>query len=198
MLLSSSRCPAFNPDMKRLRLTRPAPLAVTAFAVFLGACATLSEDACRSGDWFSIGAADGAQGRLPGFLARHAEACADFGIRPDRAEWEAGRQQGLKTYCTPATAYAEGARGRSLSPVCPAADLERLTAAHETGRQYWRIEQRIGRLEGDLSGIRRAVRELGPDDGALRGDLLLEELRIRNRLLRLRAEQRRYDRPPSF
>ncbi|MDJ1007913.1 MAG: DUF2799 domain-containing protein [Paracoccaceae bacterium] len=183
--------------MKRLRPHHPVPLAVTIFAVFLGACATLSEDACRSGDWFSIGAADGAKGRLPGFLSNHAEACAEYGITPDRAEWEAGRQQGLRTYCTPATVYAEATRGRQLSPVCPAEDLDLLTRAHETGRQYWRIEQRIDRLKGDLRDIRRAVHDLDAEDASLRGRLFLEELRIKNRIRMLEAEQRRYDRPPS-
>ena len=182
--------------MKRLSRRHPVPVAVTAFAVFLGACATLSEDACRSGDWFSIGVADGAKGRLPGFLTNHAEACARYGVAPDRATWEQGRRQGLRTYCTPEVVYEEGTRGRQLSPVCPASDLERLRFAHETGRQYWRIDQEIGRLERDILDINDAVRRLGPDDGAIRGDLLLEELRLRNRIARLRAEQRRYDRPP--
>lgn len=172
-------------------------LAATALALLLGSCATLSEDACRSGDWFSIGAADGAAGRLPGHLAKHAEACAKFGVAPDRATWEAGRQQGLASYCTPATVYAEGARGRALSPVCPSSELDRLTLAHETGREWWRIERRIDRLEGDLREISARVAGLGPDDGGLRGDLLLRELRIRNEIMSLRFEQRRYDRPPA-
>lgn len=184
--------------MKRLAKHPRAPLALTAFAVFLGACATLSEDACRSGDWFSIGAADGARGRESDYLANHAKACADYGITPDRAEWEAGRQQGLRTYCTPETVYEEGRRGRSLSPVCPAADIERLERANETGLAYHRIEQRIDRLERDLFDISRASASLGPDDARLRADLLLEEIRIRNRILQLKARQRLYDRPQAF
>ena len=174
----------------------PLAFAATALAMLLGSCATLSEDACRWGDWFSIGAADGAKGRLPGFLANHAEACAGFGVRPDRADWEAGRQKGLRTYCTPAAVYAEGRAGRALSPVCPEADTARLAFAHDFGREYWRLEQRINRLESKLRDIDRQVRALEPDDAALRGDLLLEELRTRNRINRLRAEQRRFDRPP--
>lgn len=183
--------------MRHLRLPFPAPLAVTAFAVLLGACATLSEDACRSGDWFSIGARDGAAGRLPGFLSNHAEACADYGITPDRAEWEAGRQQGLRTYCTPQTAYSEGRRGRALSPVCPAADAEVLARAHATGREYWRLEQRIDRLERDIREINDTLADLDEEDAGLRGSLFLERLMIRNRISRLRFEQRRYDRPPA-
>lgn len=184
--------------MKRLAFKRPAPLAITAFAIFLGACATLSEDACRSGDWFSIGAADGADGRTPGFLAKHAEACAKFGITPDRREWEAGRQQGLRSYCTPEKAYSEGRRGRSLSPVCPAADLRELSFANETGLEYHRIEHRIDRLEDDIREINAALADLGEEDASLRASLVLERLMIRNRIARLRFEQRRYDRVPEF
>ncbi|MEM9708429.1 MAG: DUF2799 domain-containing protein [Pseudomonadota bacterium] len=161
----------------------------------LGSCASLSEEACRGGDWSAIGAADGAKGRQTDFLSKHAEACGQYGISPDLAEWEVGRRQGLAQYCTPANVYAEGTRGRSLSPVCPATEVERLAAAHETGRQYWRLERRIERLESDLRDIRRLTLH-DESDEIDRGALLLKELRIRNEILSLRARQREFDRPP--
>ena len=173
-------------------------LAFLAFALILGSCATLSEDSCRSGDWFSIGAADGADGRTPDYLQNHARACDDFGITPDPVAWEAGRQQGLRQYCTVENVYREGRRSRSLSPVCPASQIDRLQLANETGRTYRRIELEIERLERKIFDLNREALDLGADDGALRGDLLLEELRLRNRILQLRVELRDYDRPPVF
>lgn len=170
--------------------------AFVAAALTLGSCTTLSEDACRSGDWFSIGVADGERGRTAGYLAEHSEACAGFDITPDRSAWEAGRAQGLRTYCTPEVAYAEGRRSRSLQPVCPAAEVDRLQLANETGRSYRRIELEIERLERKIFRLNREALDLTADDGAKRGDLLLEELRLRNRILQLRVELRRYDSVP--
>ncbi|MEL7462258.1 MAG: DUF2799 domain-containing protein [Pseudomonadota bacterium] len=170
--------------------------AFLAAALVLGSCTTLSEDACRSGDWFSIGVADGERGRTAGHLAEHGEACGGFDITPDRAAWEAGRQQGLRTYCTVEVAYSEGRRSRTLSPVCPAAEVDRLQLANETGRSYRRIELEIERLERKIFRLNQEALSLTADDGAKRGDLLLEELRLRNRILQLRVELRDYDRVP--
>jgi len=195
-LLPNERRSWLTANMKRLCKSPPAPLAVTVFAVFLGSCATLSEDACRQGDWFSIGAADGARGRLPDYLSRHAEACAGLGVVPVRAEWEAGRQQGLRTYCTPATAYSEGTRGRSLSPVCSGDNVERLTAANATGLRWNRLERDIDRLERDRREIAAEIAVLGPEEDSLRARLLFEDMRLRQRILALRAEQRRVERSP--
>lgn len=173
------------------------PLAILAATLALGSCTTLSEDACRSGDWFSIGAADGARGRSADHLSDHAKACADFGVVPDPVAWEQGRQQGLRQYCTVETVYRDGRRSRSLQPVCPADQVERLQAANIAGRTYRRIELEIESLERDIFRINRDAASLTADDGGRRGDLLLEELRIRNRILQLRSELRNYDRPPS-
>lgn len=171
-------------------------LALLAAALVLGSCTTLSEDACRSGDWFSIGVADGERGRTAGYLAEHGEACGGFDITPDRSAWEAGRRQGLRTYCTVDVAYAEGRRSRSLQPVCPAAEVDRLQLANETGRSYRRIELEIERLERRIFRLNRDALALTAEDGAKRGDLLLEELRLRNRILQLRVDLRKFDRVP--
>lgn len=171
-------------------------LALIFAGLTLASCATLSEDACRGGDWFSIGVADGERGRTPAYLAEHAEACAKFGIAPVRSTWEQGRQQGLKSYCTVETHYQEGRRGRRLSLVCPAQDQERLAIAHAAGRSYWKIEQEIEELEDELDEIEDDIKALGPDDDAARSALMLDRLRTRGDLLRLKADLRRYDTLP--
>ncbi len=173
------------------------PLAILAAVATIGSCTTLSEEACQSGDWFSIGATDGAGGRTADYLSNHAGACDNFGITPDRTAWEAGRQQGLRQYCTVENVYQDGRRSRTLQPVCPADQIERLQAANITGRTYRRIELEIERLERDIFDLNREAANLTADEGARRGDLLLKELRTRNRILQLRAELRNYDRPPS-
>ena len=135
----------------------------------LAGCATLSEEQCLSADWGRIGSVDGTRGRTAGFLANHARACEAVGVTPDRAAWEAGRQQGLRLYCTPERAYAEGRDGSLLSPVCPAELTPQLRAANRRGLDYHDALQTIGAIESDLAYIgRRLARS---DDPAERADL---------------------------
>jgi len=52
--------------------------------VFLMSCASLNEEACRSGDWATIGYNDGTRGRAESYITEHREACGEFGITPKR------------------------------------------------------------------------------------------------------------------
>ena len=91
----------------------------------LTACASLSEDECRAGDWATIGFEDGAQGRDAAFIGEHREACAEYGIAPDLNAWLAGRERGLLSYCTVDRAYSLGRSGRPVANVCPATLTQR-------------------------------------------------------------------------
>lgn len=156
----------------------------------LAACASLSEDECRAGDWVEIGREDGADGRRAEFIRTHAKACAEYGIRPDVTAWEKGRQEGLKLYCTPRRAWEVGTRGQSLSPVCPAELMPALTRANDRGYDLWEVERRIDDTEREIREIRTLLSKLPPDDPA-RSRYLSELTFLDLRLLRLRAERSR-------
>lgn len=138
-------------------------------ALGLGSCATLSEDSCRGGDWRGIGFRDGAAGRDAGFLASHAEACAEYGVTPDAAAWRAGRAEGLQAYCTPENAFEAGLGGGRLNPVCPADQRWRLAAAEERGLRLNGIEREIDALAAENAEDRARIdkllkQELAPED----------------------------------
>ena len=138
------------------------------FLLALAACATLSEDQCRSGDWQAIGARDGADGRTPDYIQKHAKACLDYGIAPDPVLWEKGRQQGLPLYCRPANAWEEGADGRRLSPVCPASQTAELQRANWRGLTYHRIGQDIAEAEREIDRTSANWHRLSPEDPSRR------------------------------
>lgn len=85
----------------------------------LGSCATLDEGQCRVGDWNAIGFRDGEAGYPEGRLGDHAEACAKFSISPDPRAYGAGRDQGLRLYCTPQRGFHAARQGQSYANVCP-------------------------------------------------------------------------------
>lgn len=157
----------------------------------LAACATLDEDECRAADWEAIGKADGANGRTPDWIEKHARACNQYGIAPVRATWERGRQQGLPLYCTPHRAWEEGADGRRLSPVCPAAETSNLQRINFRGRTYHRIGQDIAEAEREISRINAALSDLATNSPD-RGSLVAERASLRLEILTLRAERALY------
>ena len=166
-------------------------IALIAALVLLAGCATLSEDACRAGDWRGIGYADGTKGRDAAFIQQHAKACADYGITPKFEPWAGGRQEGLKVYCTPSRAWREGAQGRRLRPVCPNEDLDRLERANSRGLTYHRIEDEIGDARREIRSINQRLLSLPADDPS-RSALISERAALRLDIALLRARLASY------
>ena len=157
----------------------------------LAACATLSESECRDGNWYQIGRDDGAAGRPLDFIRQHAKACNEFGVAPKAKPWREGRLEGLKQYCTRPNAYDVGTRGRRLSPVCPAEDIESLQAANARGLRWYQIGQEIAEVERDIRAINAEIADLAADDPG-RAALFSERSFLRLDVLRLRSRRMRY------
>ena len=159
--------------------------------VLLAACTTLSEEECRAGYWYDIGLQDGEAGRTTDYLTKHTKACAKFGIAPNQSRWEDGRQDGLPLYCRPARAWQEGAKGRQLSPVCPAESLDRIERANWRGRTYHRIGRDIAEVEREIGSINRALASLPIDDPS-RASLIHQRTLLRLEIVTLRAQRALY------
>lgn len=182
MIFHDSPDPEHSAVMRYLALLLLIPLA---------ACGTLNEDQCRNANWEEIGREDGANGRTPDYIEKHARACNQFGIAPVRSEWEKGRQQGLPLYCRPARAWEEGADGHRLSPVCPAEDLPELERANYRGLTYYRIGQDIAEAEREINHINSLLASL-PADDPQRASLIAERASLRLEIAMLRAERALY------
>ena len=155
------------------------------FVLLLSSCATLSEDQCEGGNWGGIGLRDGQEGRSAAFITEHAKAWADYGIAPDAVAWEAGRQAGLKAYCTPRNAWEEGARGIILKDVCVNAPA--LRDDNRKGLRYHRITREIASLEGDIRAINARLATLPAADPE-RAALISERSAIRLEIMSLRTD----------
>lgn len=169
--------------------------------VGLTACEPITEDECRGGDWRGIGVADGAAGRSPDRINTYAETCAKIGITPDARAWRAGREEGLKRYCTPQNAYKIGRNGNRLAPYCPAGQREALSRANVTGLQYHELSAQIGQLGGQVNDLDRQIRGISDfaSDEELRDrrQLRRERARIEDRLRELRFQRIRYSEYPA-
>ena len=118
-------------------------LVVLGSIYLLSACATLSKQECRVGDWQVIGYNDGIAGYAADRLASHTKACAKVSITPNYQLWERGRELGLKQYCTVTNAYNVGRRGRELNNVCPITIVNTLQSANKKGLDYYALDSQL-------------------------------------------------------
>lgn len=171
-------------------------LTVGALSV-LAACDTITEDQCQAGDWRAIGFADGAAGRAPDMINTHARTCANVGVTPNVAAWNAGREEGLRQYCTPQNAYRIGANGTTLAPYCPAGQREALNRANRTGIQYYEIGIEISELtekSRELNSQINSIPASAPQDQQLyKFELSRERSRAEDRLRDLRRQRVQYE-----
>ncbi len=131
--------------------------------VLLAACASLTQEQCETGDWSSIGYNDGVEGRSESYINQHRDACGEYGITPDVNAWLAGREQGLKQYCTRPNAYQLGRSGDELNPVCRT-DVDALKLANFYGLRYYELDQMIVEARDEMNTY---IEALASDDGSL-------------------------------
>jgi hypothetical protein len=133
-------------------------LMLIASAVLAG-CAAMNESECRVGDWYGAGLRDGQQGEQSR-IAEYADACGKLGIAPILADYQAGRQQGLRSYCQPENAYRLGRRGASYGNVC-APELQRaFLREYERGYQRYSLERDIQTQENKIAEAKRERKKL--------------------------------------
>ena len=130
--------------------------AVALLGVLCG-CATMTPDECRQADWYTVGYEDGVQGEELSILSLHRETCAKAGIVPDRALYEAGRDEGIRVYCEPGHGYRLGRAGQRYAGVCPA-DMEyEFLAAHGEGMAIFNLELDVQEVESAIAYVDNAM-----------------------------------------
>ncbi|MEZ5541798.1 MAG: DUF2799 domain-containing protein [Pseudomonadota bacterium] len=126
-----------------LRMRLPLTCAGTLLMLVLQGCATLDRDECRVADWRLIGYQDGVQGKPAGIIGTYREDCAKHGVVPDLDDWQAGRAQGLREYCTASTAFRLGRAGSAYPAVCPEAERADLQPAYDEGRAIYLARSQV-------------------------------------------------------
>ena len=166
----------------------------------LSACDPISEDQCKSGDWSGIGLSDGKRGKPASLIDEYAEICGEFGISPARTTYLAARTQGLKTYCTPQSAYQVGRRGSDLSPVCSPEQVANMQAAFNHGKTYHEIAsiiEALGDEIDELQSVLKAFPNTPSEEEAERIARINRRIeRLEDRVFDLERDRRAYARWP--
>jgi hypothetical protein len=135
-------------------------LGLSVLTVLASGCASMSQQECTATDWQTVGYEDGVNGYSGGRIARYRTACSKYGVAPDLARYQAGREQGLREFCRPANGYRLGAAGGSYGGVCPN-DLEApFLSAFNAGHELYTLQARVWNTDAQMDARRRELSEI--------------------------------------
>lgn len=126
-------------------------------AVLLAGCASLDKNECRTADWYAIGLEDGARGRTVERLGDHRRACAEHGVTLQTDRYLAGRNEGLKSFCTFERGYSQGRAGQAYSGACPKEIAGAFVSGYQRGRELHELNRRLDETQREIARIKAAL-----------------------------------------
>lgn len=125
-------------------------------AYVLAGCSGMSEQACLTADWRTVGFEDGTLGRSEASIGRYRQQCGEHGVAPDLAAYRAGHAEGVRIYCRESNGFATGHSGAGYQGVCPA-DLEpAFVAEYNAGRHLYELERALANVDARIASNYRA------------------------------------------
>jgi Protein of unknown function (DUF2799) len=124
----------------------------------------MDKDECRNADWYAVGLEDGARGRALERLGDHRRACAKHNVTPDSARYVAGRNEGLKTFCTYERGFSEGRAGNAYAAGCPSDSA--FLPAYYRGRELYDLNRRLDEVNRDIARSKSALKDGIPNPRA--------------------------------
>jgi hypothetical protein len=119
----------------------------------------LSRSECQTGEWYSIGERDGANGYTEDRFLENAKACSKHGISSDRERWLDGRARGLERYCTARNAFSVGAQNASYQGVCAGPAEGEFMHGYNLGHSLAEARGRRDHWEEEIRRIHRRFDE---------------------------------------
>jgi hypothetical protein len=160
------------------------------FVLLASGCASLGKDECLSADWYAIGLEDGARGRAVERLGDHRRACAKHNVAPDTGRYVAGRNEGLKSFCTYERGFSEGRSGHAYAAACPQPQGGTFLAGYQRGRELHELHRRLDELEKEIARTKAALKDGIPNPRVRAGEVdRLEALTREAHELELRIQE---------
>lgn len=131
-------------------------LSLGAALYLLAGCSGMSEQACATADWRTVGFEDGTAGRSEGSIGRYRQQCSEHGVSPDLESYRAGHAEGVRIYCKESNGFAVGHSGATYQGVCPA-DLEPdFLAEYNSGHRLHDLESALSVVDSQIASNYRA------------------------------------------
>ena len=100
-------------------------VALIALLFSVAACSQLSEEECLYMSWQARGVMEGIKGTPANKINEYQRVCDKFSIQVDYQSYEAGRQEGVKQYCTVMNGFNVGLSGNVYQDACTV-DIEQM------------------------------------------------------------------------
>lgn len=126
-------------------------LAALALTCTLAGCAGMSEQACLSSDWRTVGFQDGTLGRPVGTIGSYSKACAEHGVAPDLDAYRAGHAEGVAIYCRASNGFEVGHSGAPYQGVCPASMEQAFVDEYDAGRHLYELESAVRSIDNQIA-----------------------------------------------
>ncbi len=165
-----------------LRRIFPMPFLLIAVLLLAAGCASMGKNECLHADWQTIGYEDGSRGYPGTRIGEHRKACAEHGVTPNLAAYEAGRQKGLAQWCTPRNGYRLGLRGKRYNGVCPQPLDGPFVEALEQGRAVYGYEKQVKKAKQELDGMYKDLEDMEVDLQAKEAELISDGVSPRRRV----------------
>jgi len=139
-----------------MRMIAIRALFLCAATYVLAGCAGMSEQACVSADWRTVGFEDGSVGRSAANIGSYRQACADHGVAPDLDAYRAGHADGVQIYCRASHGFDIGRSGAAYQGVCPANLEADFVAEYNAGRHLYELESALRNADNRIASNYRA------------------------------------------
>ena len=161
-------------------ITRVLPLCL-ALSVLAG-CAGMSEQACVTADWRTVGFEDGTLGRSVGNIGSYRNACAEHGVAPDLESYRAGHAEGVQVYCRESNGFAVGRSGGVYQGVCPDTLEAAFVSEYNAGRQLFELESALRNVDARIAGNYRAQENLKQELTAIAARMIASDTTAEQRV----------------
>ena len=141
-----------------MKAMRPLLLSVL-LATLVAGCASMNRNECLSANWYAIGLEDGSRGQPLERLGTHRRACAEHAVAPDAERYVAGRNEGLKGFCTYQRGYSEGRAGHANGGVCPAGMAAGFQSGYQLGRELYDLNRQLGEVQKQIARSKALLKE---------------------------------------
>jgi hypothetical protein len=111
----------------------------------------MSEQACVTADWRTVGFEDGTAGRSEGGIGRYRQQCSEHGVTPDLEAYRAGHAEGVQNYCKESNGFAVGHSGAQYQGVCPANLEPDFLAEYNSGRRLHDLESALSSVDSRIA-----------------------------------------------
>jgi uncharacterized protein DUF2799 len=128
-------------------------------AAIVSGCASLDRSECLNANWYAIGLEDGARGRPLERLGDHRRACAEHKIAPDAERYVAGRNEGLKSFCTYERGFSQGRSGQTYAGSCPANLAANFQSGYQLGHELYDLHRRLSEVQNQIGRSKALLKE---------------------------------------